>query len=47
MVLSIRGSVGAMKKTSANREHLQKVAARLRDYARQLVNIVKPLENRE
>ena len=31
----------------ANRDHLQKVAARLRDYASQLVNIVKPLENRE
>ena len=30
----------------ANPEHLRKVAARLRDYARQLVNIVKP-ENPE
>jgi hypothetical protein len=27
---------------SANTEHLRKVAARLRDYARQLVTIVKP-----
>jgi hypothetical protein len=32
---------------SANCEHMQKVAARLRDYAGQLVNIVKPLENVE
>ena len=31
----------------ANLEHLQKVAARLRDYARQLANIVKPPENPE
>jgi hypothetical protein len=29
----------------ANREHLEKVATRLRDYARQLVNLVKPSEN--
>jgi hypothetical protein len=29
----------------ANLEHLRKVAGRLRDYARQLVNIVKPPEN--
>jgi hypothetical protein len=31
----------------ANLEYLRKVAARLRDYARQLVNIVKPPENPE
>jgi hypothetical protein len=31
----------------ANPEHLQKVADRLRDYARQLVNIVKLPENPE
>jgi hypothetical protein len=30
---------------SSNSQHSQKVAARLRDYARQLANIVKPSEN--
>jgi hypothetical protein len=29
---------------SANPEHLQKIAARLRDYSRQLMNIVEPPE---
>jgi len=32
---------------TANPEHLQKVAARLRDYARQLVKSVKPPESLE
>jgi hypothetical protein len=32
---------------SANLEHPRKVAARLRDYAKQLVNIVKTPENPE
>jgi hypothetical protein len=32
---------------TANPEHLQKVAARLRDYARQLVKSAKPPESLE
>ncbi|MGH6813858.1 MAG: hypothetical protein ACREDM_16495 [Methylocella sp.] len=41
------GMENSAKDGRANREHLQKVAVRLRDYARQLTNIVKPPVNPE
>jgi hypothetical protein len=40
------GMENSARDAPANLEHLR-VAARLRDYARQLVNIVKPPENPE
>ena len=41
-----KGMENSVGNGPANPEHLRKVAVRLRDYARQLVNIVKP-ENPE
>jgi hypothetical protein len=42
-----KGMENSAEECTANPEHLRKVAARLRDYARQLVNSVKPPQSPE